>query len=87
MYSVFAELSGTLMAPRCSKQSFFDNVINLQVLLIEHNVSTHFVKADGAIKGLDLLETITRNTAQNPKEDRSFLNMTQKKPSAPQEQG
>lgn len=47
----------------------FDNV---QVLLLEHTVSTHFVKADGAIKGLDLLETITRNTAQNPKEDRVF---------------
>lgn len=26
-------------------------------------------EADGAVKGLDLLETITRNTAQNPKED------------------
>lgn len=29
-------------------------------------------EADGAIKGLDLLETITRNTAQNPKEETGF---------------
>ncbi len=61
----------------------FDNV---QVLLLEHTVSTHFVKADGAIKGLDLLETITRNTAQNPKEDRVFWTWP-KKPTVPREPG
>lgn len=32
--------------------------------------SLRALPADGAIKGLDLLETITRNTAQNPKEEK-----------------
>eukprot|EP00435_Cladocopium_sp_Y103_P009921 s5607_g2.t1 len=34
--------------------------------------SLRALPADGAIKGLDLLETITRNTAQNPKEENSL---------------
>mmetsp|Transcript_11598 Transcript_11598/g.14128 ORF Transcript_11598/g.14128 Transcript_11598/m.14128 type:complete len:93 (+) Transcript_11598:72-350(+) len=39
----------------------------------EHNEferSLRALPADGAVKGLDLLETITRNTAQNPKEEK-----------------
>ena len=50
---------------------WFLNVSDFAFLFPPSLPSMHFVfEADSAIKGLDLLETITRNTAQNPKEEK-----------------
>ena len=40
------------------------------MLFHSHDVMREALPLDGAIKALDLLETITRNTAQNPQEEK-----------------
>ena len=55
--------SSTVLVPRSNQLCFLSTC---------HAWYSGSSEADGAIKGLDLLETITRNTAQNPKEETGF---------------